>query len=468
MSELVPSLDRETLLAAGLPSDAVQAWAAAWPKPESAFTAEARAHERFWHLSHALLAQLPAKARRDATTTQAAETLKTAAGQARQGFLTRQGEPLYRHLTEDGARFLRVESLLAQAARLAPGLVPGPDTLAAEAARPLADKEGHEADQGQLLAALLAHAPCGRHLCHAMLLPRPESAALLPRLAAEGGLDLGPASVRRHGRASIVTLQNPRFLNAEDDDTLDLTETAVDLALLDPATEICVLRGGPVDHPKYPGERVFSAGINLTHLYQGRIPYLWYLRRDLGVVNKIYRGLARPELDPDEVAGGTHEKPWIAVVDRFAIGGGCQYLLVMDWVLAGSDAYMTLPARKEGIIPGAANLRLPRLVGDRAARQAILAGRRFDADSPEGRLICDRIVAPADLARSLDETIALLTDAGVVSAAGNRRVLRLGQEPLDLFRRYMAAYAREQAACHFSPALVANLERHWRAAERAG
>ena len=55
---------------------------------------------------------------------------------------------------------------------------------------------------------------------------------------------------------------------------------------------------------------------------------------------------------------------------------------------------MTLPARKEGIIPGAANMRLPRHVGDRIARQAILAERRLECASPEGRLICDEIVEP--------------------------------------------------------------------------
>ena len=52
-------------------------------------------------------------------------------------------------------------------------------------------------------------------------------------------------------------------------------------------------------------------------------------------------------------------------------------LLTIDQVIAGKDAYMTLPARKEGIIPGAANLRLPRHVGPRIARQAILAERRI-------------------------------------------------------------------------------------------
>ena len=43
---------------------------------------------------------------------------------------------------------------------------------------------------------------------------------------------------------------------------------------------------------------------------------------------------------------------------------------------------MSLPARKEGIIPGAANLRLPRFTGDRIARQAIMYQRRFECDSP--------------------------------------------------------------------------------------
>jgi thioesterase DpgC len=180
----------------------------------------------------------------------------------------------------------------------------------------------------------------------------------------------------------------------------------------------------------------------------------------------MLRGLAVGAAAPDEESGGTHEKPWIAGVDIFAIGGGCQYLLVMDYVVAGSDAYLTLPARKEGIIPGLANLRLPRFVGDRIARQAIMVGRRLDCDSPEGRMICDVIVPPGEVDAAVERTIEDFTGAGVVSAAGNRRAFRVGQEPLDLFRRYMAVYCREQAYCHFSPALIANLERHWNAAQR--
>ena len=60
-----------------------------------------------------------------------------------------------------------------------------------------------------------------------------------------------------------------------------------------------------------------------------------------------------------------------------------------------------------------------------------------------------------------------LTNSGAVGAIGNRRAFRVGQEPLDLFRRYCAVYAREQAYCHFSPALIDNLERFWNAQNRA-
>ena len=54
-----------------------------------------------------------------------------------------------------------------------------------------------------------------------------------------------------------------------------------------------------------------------------------------------------------------------------------------------------------------------------------------------------------------------------MNAAGNRRALRVGAEPLDVFRQYMATFCREQVYCHLSPALVRNLEEHWNAHERS-
>ena len=62
---------------------------------------------------------------------------------------------------------------------------------------------------------------------------------------------------------------------------------------------------------------------------------------------------------------------------------------------------------------------------------------------------------------------AEVVSAGTTSLVANRQALRKGQEPLDLFRRYMSSYAREQARCLYSPALIDNLERNWNARERA-
>jgi thioesterase DpgC len=216
-----------------------------------------------------------------------------------------------------------------------------------------------------------------------------------------------------------------------------------------------VFRGGVVDHPRYAGRRPFGAGINLTHLYYGRIDFVFYLVRDLGYVNKIYRGLT-----------GGGEKLWIAGVEEFAIGGACQLLHVMDHVIAVRGSRLYLPARKEGIIPGASNLRLPRFVGDRAARQAILSGRAWTAGDPDADLICDEVVDAEQIDEAVEQRIAALTSSGLINAAANRSAIRTGQEPLDLFREYMSTYAREQAYCHLSPALVRNLEEHWNADRR--
>jgi thioesterase DpgC len=361
---------------------------------------------------------------------------------------------LYDELTAARTRFLRVDELCRLATEK--GALP---SAKADAALPLKEKQGLEKAQGEFLADILSNPVAGTHLCHAMLLPLPESKAHLRTYEKTGELKFEGATLQRQGKASVITLSNPRYLNAEDETTLPGAETAVDVALLDPRTEVCVLRGDTVTHPKYAGRRLFGAGINLTHLYEGKIRYLWYLIRDLGMVNKFYRGLAAEDQSP-EVA--STEKLWIAALEGFAIGGHCQILLTMDYTIAAADAYLTLPARKEGIIPGAANLRLPRFVGDRIARQAILAERRIDCASPEGRLICDEVVAPGAMDAKLEEIIQQLTSSGVVSAAGNRRAFRAGEEPLDAFRRYMGVYAREQAYCHFSPALVSNLEKNWK------
>jgi thioesterase DpgC len=373
---------------------------------------------------------------------------------------------VYEELTDGLTRPLRLAEMAYGAAERHPGLVPARAQIDAERTRHQSDKDGLEIAQGDFIARVLADPRCGAHLIAAMSEPLPAALAALEAFKRDGSIDLGPMRVDRDGPMGVVTNQNHGCLNAEDDASTRAMEIAVDLVLLDDAIEVGVLRGGPATHPKHAGRRIFGAGINLTHLYTGQISLIEFmLDRELGAITKMFRGHGVTSDLPVLMGDAAREKPWVAVVESFAIGGACQWLLVMDRVVAQRGSYFNLPARKEGIIPGAANLRLPRLVGERAARQAIMFERAFDADTPEGRLIADEVVDDGEIDAALERSVEQLLSAGTTALMANRRALRAAQEPLDQFRRYMSVYASEQARCLYSPALIENLERNWRAAQ---
>lgn len=275
-----PSAQSVQLESVGLPADEVQSWLGA--KPE--FTPSGRSLEEvvggaarladFCRRTEGLLARLPRKPQREAREAAAAESLEGEARHARTRFLRAYAEPIYRVLTRDYADFVRAEELVYAAAERFPGLVPSREAVARERQVAQKDKDGIEINQGIFLCQILSHRKAGLHLVHAMLRPTAQAEKLLPRFRTEGAIDLGPVRVARVGKAGHLTLRNTPYLNAEDDSTVLPMEIAVDLVLLDPAIEIGVLRGDVVQHPKYAGRRVFNAGINLTHLYYGRISFV--------------------------------------------------------------------------------------------------------------------------------------------------------------------------------------------------
>ena len=138
----------------------------------------------------------------------------------------------------------------------------------------------------------------------------------------------------------------------------------------------------------------------------------------------------------------------------------------MDRVIAEPGAYFNLPASKEGFIPGSANLRLPRLTGIQRARHGIFFEKKFYAGTPEGMLICDEVVEAADMDGAIERNTKQMIAAGFTSTVSNRKALRVGQEPWDVYRRYMAVYSRQQAFCFYDQALISNLEHSWQPQKR--
>ncbi|WFE65021.1 (3,5-dihydroxyphenyl)acetyl-CoA 1,2-dioxygenase DpgC [Micromonospora sp. WMMD714] len=404
------------------------------------------------------LAGLPPKAARDGPQRQAADRIHAACRAARHAFLARHVDAVYDLLTDGRTRYPRLPALVRAAAERFPGLVPSAAQMDAERRHLQAEKEGREIDQGIFCAAVLRSATAGRHLIDAMLMPTPRALGLLADFRRTGVAELDTVLVERRGPAAEVTFRNAHCLNAEDTGLIADLETAVDLALLDDQVRVGVLRGGEVDHPRYRGRRVFSAGINLKDLRNGAIPLLEFLLgRELGYLNKMCRGLL-----VDAAAGPwsdrTVAKPWIGAVDSFAIGGGMQLLLVLDRVIAERDAYVSLPAAEEGIVPGLGNLRLTRLTGARLARQMVLGGRSIPVASAEGRLICDEVVEPQDMPDAIDRAVREL---GAPAVAANRRMLVLAEEPLDVFREYLAEFAYAQVRRAYSDDVLAKVERRW-------
>jgi (3,5-dihydroxyphenyl)acetyl-CoA 1,2-dioxygenase len=408
------------------------------------------------------LKKLGSPSDRKADARKHAQDLKGKAREVREAFFRRHAAEMYDKITSGCTVPLRIVDLVYKAADLYPGLLPTRAEIDAERGlkRQVA-KEGKEIDQGLFVAHVLADERCGRHLVHAMLKPKREAEQRLADFRRAGRVDLGSAIVERQDNRGVVTLTNPKFLNAEDDAAVEALETGVDLVLLDDAIEVGVLRGGVLNHPKYDNRRVFNAGINLTHLYYGQISFVEFiLERELGLLNKIYRGHWMSESYNEQFEDYV-EKPWLAAVESFAIGGGCQLLCVMDRVIAEPGSYFNLPASKEGFIPGSANLRLPRLVGVHTSRQAIFFDRRFVADTPEGMMICDEVVPYSEMDEAIKRNTDQMMRAGFTSAVSNRKGLRVGQEPLDVYRRYMATYSRQQCLCLYDQKLVDNLEHSW-------
>lgn len=294
------------------------------------------------------------------------------------------------------------------------------------------------------LQQILKNEHAGLYLLNAMLQAKASSLSRLKEFETTGQLRLESLELKQQGEAGIITFLNGHNLNAEDGQFVDDLETAVDIVCLSDHIKTGVLRGGAVSHPKYAGRRVFCSGINLKKLHNREISYSGFLiGREMGCLNKLIHGVANAAC----AALTRVVKPWIAVVDTFAIGGGMQMVLACDYVIGEQGSYASLPAAKEGIIPGASNLRLTSATTERFAKRVILHGEKITAGGPNSDYIFDRVVPHPELENALVQAIELMSAPAVPA---NKRMITQSKEPLDVFRRYMINFSTEQVSRMYS------------------
>ena len=178
-----------------------------------------------------------------------------------------------------------------------------------------------------------------------------------------------------------LTINRPESLNALNTDVLKALEKAVDDADGDEAVRVVVITGAG---------RAFVAGADIEEM------------ADLGMGEgrafgktgqRLFRRIEKME------------KPTIASVNGFALGGGCELALSCDMRIASDQAVFGQPEVGLGITPGfSGTQRLPRRIGTAKAKEMIFTGRMIDAYEADRIGLINKIAEPGKL---MDEAKAL-------------------------------------------------------------
>jgi enoyl-CoA hydratase/carnithine racemase len=129
----------------------------------------------------------------------------------------------------------------------------------------------------------------------------------------------------------------------------------------------------------------------------------------------------------DEIEG--FEKPTIAAVNGYALGGGCELAMACDIRIASENARFGLPETALSIIPGAGGTqRLARLIGKGRAVEMILTGRMIDAGEAHIVGLVSRVVPRAGLIDAARETAGQILSKGPLAVRLAKLVVQTGFE----------------------------------------
>ncbi|HEY1554909.1 MAG TPA: enoyl-CoA hydratase-related protein [Kofleriaceae bacterium] len=124
----------------------------------------------------------------------------------------------------------------------------------------------------------------------------------------------------------------------------------------------------------------------------------------------------------------TSAKPWIAQVNGFALGGGCEIALACDFIYASDTAKFGQPEVKLGVIPGfGGTQRLARRVGVAKAKELCMTGDTIHAAEALRIGLCDAVFPAAELAPKVKELAARIAANGPLAVAEVKRLVHQGQ-----------------------------------------
>lgn len=157
-----------------------------------------------------------------------------------------------------------------------------------------------------------------------------------------------------------------------------------------------------------PGTNAFSAGVAVEEHVDETVYQM------LDSFHDIFRTL-------EQLA-----KPAIAVVDDLALGGGCELVAACDIVIATDRARFGQPEIKLGVFPPVAAILLPRIIGEKRARELIFTGDLIDAATALQLGLVNYVVPGAELEQKTQEILDKLRELSSVALEMARRAMDLG------------------------------------------
>jgi enoyl-CoA hydratase len=176
--------------------------------------------------------------------------------------------------------------------------------------------------------------------------------------------------VEQRGAVTLITLNRPQALNALSSTVMKELIAAFAAFEADDSQGAAVLTGA--------GEKAFAAGADIAEMADKPatdfFAQAFFDGWQKGIANVV-------------------RKPWIAAVNGFALGGGCELAMMADMIIASEKAKFGQPEIKLGVAPGMGGTqRLTRAIGKAKAMDLCLTGRMMDAAEAEKSGLVARIL----------------------------------------------------------------------------
>lgn len=232
-----------------------------------------------------------------------------------------------------------------------------------------------------------------------------------------------PLTIIKKGRVAAIVLNRPQVLNVLDTETLDLLGEALLEVGKDGDTRAVIVMG----------KGHFCAGADVKVLKdKDREGAEAFSRLGQGVCDRIEK------LD----------KPVIAAVTGYALGGGCELALACDIRIAEEDTKFGLPEINLGLIPGfGGTRRMSRLVGIGKAKELILTGKLIDAREAESIGLVNKVVKIGSVIPEAEELAALLSQKSPWVLGKIKRLINGSGGMREGLQREAEAFA----SCYESP-----------------